>query len=127
MKIGDDCVTIAFDRLPNFFWQIGCCRRAIEENAAGVANQAVRPRHYDTAAQNSNGGIEPRPGKEFPRNQSADGSDGSECVRKHVQIRSAQIEIVMMMSILLSMMGAGVRMCTLLSVRENERAGQIHE
>ena len=117
MKIGYDGIAVALDCLANFFRQVGSRRRAIEQDTAGVANEAVSPRHDDEATENSDSGIEPCPLKKFARNERADGGERSKRVGEDVKISGAQIEIVVMI-----VAGGRMGMAMIVFMSEHARA-----
>lgn len=121
MKIADDGIAVALDRFANFIRQVGSRRRAIEQDTAGVANEAVSPRHDDAAAENSDSGIEPRPRKKFTGNERTDGGERSKRVGEDVKISGAQIEIVVMI-----VAGGRMGMAVIVFMSEHARARQVH-
>ena len=122
VKIGYDGIAIALDRLANFIRQVGSRRRAIKQDAAGIANKAIRPRHDDAATKNSDSGIEPCPLKKFARNERADGGERSKRVGEDVKISGSQIKIVVMI-----VTGVRMGMAVIVFMIEHESARQVHD
>ena len=94
MEIGHDRVTVSLDRATNFLRQIGRDRRAIEQNAARIAQQAVSPRENNAASDQADNGIEPEPAEELARSQRDDGKKCCEHVGQHVEICGAQVQVM---------------------------------
>ncbi len=80
VQIGHDRIAVALHGAANFARQIGICRRAIEQNATGIAQEVVSPGKYDAATDETDDRIEPCPAEKFPGSQGDNGEAARECI-----------------------------------------------
>src|ERR1700682_1217829 len=96
VEIGYYGIAVSFHCATNFARQIRLSRRAIEKYSARVAQEAVGPRENNAAADQTDHWVEPRPAEEFAGSQRNDREKRRKRIGQDVQIRRAQIQVMIM-------------------------------